>query len=191
MHDVFISYAREDQVAAQSIASRLSRAGFSVFFDREGVVAGASWSNTIENELHDARAVLALLSSNSRRSTWVKDELQEALDNKKLVIPVLLDQGAKENWLWPLLATRHRIDLDLSSPSPEPQLEQLVRALSTALRKEDEAKPRFEHGLSDHRPAAPPAFPTVSSNARLWIMILVALVSAALGALATWLLWHF
>lgn len=178
MHDVFISYSSPDREAARVVAHRISQAGFSVFFDMEAIVAGELWDDRIAKELRSARAVIALLSSESRRSSWVGDELQEAIDRKKLVIPVLLDQGAKENWLWPLLARRQRIELDLRSPHAEAQLEQLVHVLSSV----------------EQRPAALAMTPSVTrvaaSRSSFWKTVAIALASAALGALLAWLLWH-
>jgi hypothetical protein len=183
MHDVFISYTREDQPAAAAIADRLSAAGFSVFFDRQALVTGDSWSDQIGQELRSARAVVALLSSRSRRSTWVADELQETLGSKKIVVPVLLDQGAKDNYLWPLLATRQSIQLDLDSPIWKSQMDKLVETLSQALDKEP-IEPRLETQPSQvtreigRAPAA----------AYLWKPVILAIVSAAVGAVVTWLL---
>jgi tetratricopeptide (TPR) repeat protein len=157
MHDVFISYTRADHAAAEAIAHRFSAVGFSVFFDQAALVAGDSWSSKIEKELRGARVVLALLSSNSRRSTWVADELQTALDSKKLVVPVLLDPGAKENWLWPLLANRQSVALYLSSPNWESQLDHLVQTLTQTIGKEE--APRLP----------------VRARRRLWMLSAVAL----------------
>src|SRR5216683_5647375 len=91
MGDVFISYTRDDDDAARRIAARLSAAGFSVFFDRDAIVSGDSYSDLIVSKIQSASAVLVLLSSRSRKSKWVADELQTALDSKTVVVPVLLD----------------------------------------------------------------------------------------------------
>jgi hypothetical protein len=186
MHDIFISYTRDDQEAAAAIADRLSAAGFSVFFDRQAIVAGESWSARIGEELRTARAVVALLSSRSRRSTWVADELQEALDSKKLVVPVLLDQGAKENWLWPLLATRQSIQLDLESPNWNSQLNELAHALSQALGKE----PMVRRRVTEKAAVVPPEMAPLSAATHLWKLVALAIASAAVGAVITWLLTH-
>lgn len=183
MHDVFISYTQDDHEAAATIADRLSASGFSVFFDRQAIVMGESWDDRIAEELRTARAVIALLSSRSRRSTWVADELQEALDSKKLVVPVLLDQAAKENWLWPLLATRQSIQLDLESPNWKSQINELVQALSQALGKE-----RIEPRRVTQPSPAPREPERLSAATRPWKLVALAIASAAVGAVITWLL---
>lgn len=190
MHDIFISYTRDDQDAAAAIADRLSASGFSVFFDRQALVSGEAWSDKIGEELRGADAVIALLSSRSRRSTWVADELQGALDSKKLVIPVLLDQGAKENWLWPLLATRQSIELNWGSSLWHSQLNVLVEALSNSLNKEtfetrrDFASNMLELNETSVRPVV------IATLHRFLLLIAFAIVSATVGAVITWLLIH-
>src|ERR1700694_3428245 len=104
MRNVFISYAREDQAAAELIANRLRKAGVSVFVDEASLVAGGNWSAQLGRAMQDASAVVVLLSANSRKRTWVDSEVQSALESKKLVVPVLLDAQAKDNWVWPLVA---------------------------------------------------------------------------------------
>jgi uncharacterized protein YjbI with pentapeptide repeats len=139
MPDVFISYARADAYPAGIIADRLASEGFSVIFDRNALVVGQNWSEAIVRDIRSAKAVLALLSSNSRRSNFVAEELQAALEAKAVVIPVLLDRGGKDNWLWPLLATRQSVELNLGTAERELQLDKLVRDLSKALGKEEAA----------------------------------------------------
>lgn len=177
MPDVFISYSRDDQPAAREIADRLTAAGLSVFFDAEGVVAGSSWSDQIGAALGAAPAVLALLSTNSRRSSWVKDELQTALENKKLVIPILLDDGAKENWLWPLLASRPSLELDLNSNKAGEQLDAIAERLLAA-----QGSRVSVFRMATNAPPSTAARPTH------WRAVALALASAAIGALVTWLL---
>jgi TIR domain len=182
MHDVFISCSPADRPAALEIADRLKEVGLSVFIDQLALVAGDSFSDQIRRELRNARAVVVVLSSNSRRSLWVADELQAALDSK-LVIPVLMDQGATENWLWPLLATRQGVVLDQNSPDRQAQLSELVNALAHALETEP----------TEMTPAAGGGAFAAAGRAgkpSMWINIAVALVSAAIGAVLTLLLSH-
>jgi hypothetical protein len=171
MHKVFISYARADQHVADVIAERLASEGLSVSFDHVAIVAGESYSDKIVSEIRSASAVLALLSSTSRKSKWVATELQAALESETVVVAVLLDKGAKDNWLWPLLATRPSVELDLASADWKSQLDNLVRKLSAAMGKGQVARP------------AP-------SKEYIWISIAIAVASAVISALVTLLILH-
>lgn len=169
MSKVFISYSGGDEAAshaAKLVARRLRTRGMSVFFDRDSLVAGGKWSEQIREALEDSTAVVVLLSSSSRRSTWVESEVQVALERKKLIVPILLDRGATENWLWPLLAERHALQLDLNSPELDAQLHVLTTQIERAV--------------------GAPAEGSLRSN-RVTI-IAVAVASAIVTALVAWLL---
>jgi len=132
MADVFISYASADRQSAEVIVKHLDAAGYSVFLDQRAIVAGLDWSQRIMSEIQSAGATIVLLSSHSRQSLWVREEVQVALDQTKHVIPVLLDDEATQNWIWPLLAQRQGLRLELGSRDCGKQLDALVEGLRAA-----------------------------------------------------------
>jgi hypothetical protein len=87
--DVFISYSREDRQAAATVAGRLVRAGFSVWWDRD-LLSGSDFEKVIEAELATAKAVVVLWSATSVRSGWVRDEAAAAAA-RGVLVPVSLD----------------------------------------------------------------------------------------------------
>lgn len=91
-HDVFLSYAREDLVAVQSLVREIEAEGLSVFWDRQ-IVPGQAWSDVLEAAMNDARAVVVVWSAASVKSTWVKAEATEAMTRGKLV-PLRIDNAA-------------------------------------------------------------------------------------------------
>ena len=131
MADVYISYVREDREVARQLAAHLQRSGLTVFFDMEALVSGNDFTETIADALRKAKAVVVLLSANTKRSTWVQNELSSVIERTDgpLVIPVLLDRHAKENWVWPLISNRQVIDL---TERPE-KLEDVAAQLQQAL----------------------------------------------------------
>lgn len=169
MNDVFISYAREDSKVAESIAEKLRLVGLSVFVDREVLVTGENFADAIQSEIASARLVVLLLSRNARRSRWVQQELIAALEGGegREVLPVLIDDEAEENVLWPLVANRRAIrEYDtLKLPTQVTDL-----ALSVLRPREQTSQP--------------------SRTQRRWTLPLVASISAAfsiiLGMLVFW-----
>lgn len=131
MADVYISCAREDREIACHLAELLEQSGLTVFFDMEALVLGHNFSKSITDALGQARAVVVLLSANTKRSTWVQHELSSVIEQTDgpIVIPVLLDRNAKENWVWPLISNRQAIDL---AERPE-KLEDVATQLQKAL----------------------------------------------------------
>ncbi len=91
MADVFISYAHEDRSVVRELVHSLTRAGFSVWWDRE-LAVGAELALTIERELAQARCVIVVWSIASVRSNWVIGESNAALDAGNLV-PIVVDDA--------------------------------------------------------------------------------------------------
>lgn len=113
MADVFISYAQPDTMHAEQLAQELGKRGASVFFDRDTLVAGTDFRREIAQALEHATVVVVLLSANTRRTSWVQEELSSVLERAggPAVVPILLDSHAKENWVWPLVSDRLGFDL--------------------------------------------------------------------------------
>ena len=90
MANIFISYARNDRGAVAAVlAKALEGCGWSVWWDRI-IPPGKAFDEVIEAELASARCVIVLWSKAAVASHWVRDEVQEALNRRKLVVPAML-----------------------------------------------------------------------------------------------------
>ena len=87
--DVFVSYARENRAIAEQLAEGLSASGLQVWWDRN-LVAGSEFASVIEARLLSAAVVIVLWSSDSVRSSFVRDESSRALKQGKL-LPVRIE----------------------------------------------------------------------------------------------------
>jgi len=90
MSDVFISYASEDRDRVRPLAEALQKRGFNIWWDRS-LAAGQDYSQIIERELRNAKAVIVVWTRGSSASTFVRDEAGRARDEGRLV-PVMLDR---------------------------------------------------------------------------------------------------
>lgn len=81
---VFVSYAREDHGAAQTLAAALAESGLSVWWDRQ-LAGGDDFADVIAAQLAAARVVLVLWSHASVNSSFVRDEAARARDAGKLL----------------------------------------------------------------------------------------------------------
>ena len=139
MADLFVSYSREDKARAEEVVRLLEDYGWDVFWDQE-TRSGTHWPKVLEEELIKARCLVALWTTTSVASRWVRIEAYEALQNEKLV-PVLLDE------VRPPLEFRQTQTFDLTGwngDRQDPRLAQLLVDL-TALAKaprSHEAAPR-------------------------------------------------
>jgi len=85
----FISYSRDDSEFALRLAKDLKAAGASVWLDQLDIPFGGNWDNAIEDALIAAQYMVLILSPASARSNNVRDEVSYALEQGKIVIPVL------------------------------------------------------------------------------------------------------
>lgn len=112
MADVFISYAREDQTFAGTLAHALESEGLSVWWDRE-IVTGHSFDAVIEHQLETARSVVVLWSPASVASDWVRSEASAAAE-REVLVPVLVEPARLP------LQFRRRQTADLKGWSGDP-----------------------------------------------------------------------
>jgi hypothetical protein len=87
--EVFVSYAHEDVAMAESIAHRLGKERWSVFWDRE-IPVGLTWDDIVEKALDAAKCVVVLWTSKSRDSEWVRIEANEGAE-RGILAPALLE----------------------------------------------------------------------------------------------------
>jgi len=87
--EVFVSYAHEDIAIAESIAARLGKERWSVFWDQT-IPVGLTWDDIVEEALDAAKCVVVLWSSTSRNSQWVRNEAYEGAA-RGILAPALLE----------------------------------------------------------------------------------------------------
>jgi len=86
-YDLFISYASQDLKFAEALHSRLTDAGFSVWFDKARLNPGCDWHKEIEAGCDAARVILPLLTPEWQRSEWTKYETYAS----PTVLPILAE----------------------------------------------------------------------------------------------------
>lgn len=89
MADIFLSYNEKDREQARRVATLLTEAGWSVWWDRR-IPAGESWRSMLEEALQGMRCMIVLWTARSIESDWVFEEASEGRRQDKL-IPVMLE----------------------------------------------------------------------------------------------------
>lgn len=84
----FISYSREDKHLMEILASILETAGHTTWVDADNIMPGQTWQSTILQGLRDADFCIVILTPRAIKSTYVKEELELALNERKPLIPV-------------------------------------------------------------------------------------------------------
>jgi TIR domain len=111
---VFISYSRTDQRYVDRLAEWLQTAGIPIWIDHN-IDYGTTWTQTIEQNLDTAGAIIVVMSSSARESVWVSREITRGERKGKRIFPLLLSGE-------PLLqfeTTQYEDVTDGSLPSPK------------------------------------------------------------------------
>ena len=92
-HSVFISHSSDDNTFVDRLAGSLRAAGIFVWVDETAIGAGDDIISRIEDGLGKATDVVIVLSPQSIKSSWVKEEIHaaqwRAIRGKARLIPLL------------------------------------------------------------------------------------------------------
>jgi hypothetical protein len=130
MTKVFLAYPHRERELASQVASALSAAGLSVWFDEAQIRPGDEIASAVREGLQSASAVVLLLGSQSYGDSWARREAALALSQGKRIFPILPHKDAEVPYI-----LRHLSYLDLSDKNGrEEKLKQLAAALSSPQR---------------------------------------------------------
>ena len=103
---VFVSYASEDQEAAQRICEALRAAGIEVWFDQSELRGGDVWDQTIRKQIKTCALFIPVISrhTHDRAEGYFRLEWKLAVDrshlimaNKAFLVPVVVDDTADDD----------------------------------------------------------------------------------------------
>jgi TIR domain-containing protein len=133
---LFASYCREDREIVSRLCSLLRVGGTHVFRDEDSIQAGKEWNAIITKSLKTSGCVLVFWSANSVRSDAVRDEYSTAVNLRKDIVPVLLDEtklpAELHRYQWidcRRFVVVSRVDSGLSATGPKQQTKGIVDSL--------------------------------------------------------------
>ena len=149
--EIFISYRRADEAWAQLLHSQLRAEGVEAWYDAQ-VGAGQDWRIATAQALESSRIFVLLFSEHAAQSSDIAKELAAATLEKKLIIPVRLQNIAPKGAFLYELASRNWVN---AYEDTEAKLAQLAKGLAHLVRSgaRDESVLPFERG-GGHIPAA-------------------------------------
>lgn len=92
-YDIYICYSRKDNEVAAEICHFLDQQGLSYWIDRRVIESGDDYAQSILNAINDSNLFLFIVSESSGKSKFCMNELAFAVNNKKTVIPLRIDQA--------------------------------------------------------------------------------------------------
>ncbi|MFC4292080.1 TIR domain-containing protein [Sphingorhabdus arenilitoris] len=166
---VFFSYSRDDQARALPIINLIEQAGYKLWWD--GLLGGGErFSDSTEQALERAKAVIVLWSKISVKSHWVHDEATRGRD-RRILVPLSLDGSPP-----PLGFGQFQV-IDISHAKISPSDINIRRMLDAVAILHGEDCPRIAN-LTTHK--------TGSFNRR-YLMVAGGTVAAlSMGAVAAW-----
>jgi hypothetical protein len=89
MARIFISYSRTDgSEIADELADKLRALGHEIFLDVDGIRAGHLWKDELRQRVHWSKVLLVIVTPYSNNSDYVYEEVKQAEQGKKLIIPI-------------------------------------------------------------------------------------------------------
>jgi formylglycine-generating enzyme required for sulfatase activity len=175
--DVFVSYSSRDAHAANAVVASLEAKRIRCWIAPRDIVAGAEWSASIIDAIHNSRVMVLVFSANSNASKQVFREVERAVSRGLPIVPLRLDDVALSKNMEYFISASHWLDAK-HGPTAE-HLERLRKAIEALLvLRADEVLP----GEAGDTP--PAVAPLSRMSPRTWSMVAAgALVLILLGVL--------
>lgn len=92
--DVFISYKSEEFDEAEWVRSTLENNGVSCWMAPSCIPGGSNYAVEIPQAIRNCKVFVLILSEKSQHSKWVPRELDQAINESKIVLPFMLENCA-------------------------------------------------------------------------------------------------
>ncbi len=90
---IFVSYAHADKAAVFPILERLNAEGFRIWYD-EGIEWGSEWPDAIAEHIDNCHTCLCIISRSSIASKNCNDEINYAIDTRKNILVLYIEEVA-------------------------------------------------------------------------------------------------
>lgn len=112
-YDLFFCYSRHDASIVRQAYQLLTNAGYRCWIDMDGIASGFEYSNIIADAIRQSKCLLFFSSENSNNSIWAEHEVAFAINEKKRILPIKLDDAPYANSLMLDLVGRDYFDFTL------------------------------------------------------------------------------
>jgi Tol biopolymer transport system component len=177
--EIFISYRRADAAWAQLLHSQLRAEGVEAWYDAH-IAPGDDWRIATARALEDSGIFVLLFSSNAALSSDIAKELAAATLEKKLIIPVRLENIAPKGAFLYELASRNWVN---AFEDTETKLAELAKGLAHLVKTgaRDESVLPFDRSGAGQSPG--------KKSLRKPALIAIAAIALIAASAAAWLLW--
>ena len=89
--DIFISYKAEEFDQANWVKERLESQGISCWMAPLSIIGGASYASEIPKAIRECKIFVLILSEKVQTSKWVPRELDQAINDEKVIMPFMIE----------------------------------------------------------------------------------------------------
>ena len=110
LKQVFLSHSAKDIQFVTSLATVLKRHKVPFWYSKTSIQGAQQWHDEIGKALKKCNWFVLVLTPNSVKSDWVKNELMYALNNKRYknrIVPLLLKPSQFKKLSWTLSSFQH------------------------------------------------------------------------------------
>ena len=104
---VFISYNHNNQQIADSFRAILNKNSIKTWMAPGDIPFGSSYTGVITRAVRGCRCLVVILSQESQESFWVKNEVERAINYKKTVLPIKIDDSDINDEFEIMISTSH------------------------------------------------------------------------------------
>lgn len=136
--DVFISYSSKDKKIADAMCHFLEEKKIKCWIAPRDVRAGRDYGGEIVRAIKNCKVFVLVFSNDTNNSDHVANEIEIAIDNKKLIAPFKIEDTELNDTFSYYLKRKHWID---AFPNPEKNFENLLKQLNPILGKGPDPPP--------------------------------------------------
>lgn len=92
MNSVFISYSSKNNTEVCEITKMFDKYGISYWKAPEMISAGSNYAREIPRVITECPVFLLVISSDSQQSVWVEKEIDFAINSKKTIVPLKIEE---------------------------------------------------------------------------------------------------
>ena len=145
-HDVFISYSNRDSQIANALCHMLEEDKIKCWMAPRDISLGDVWADAIAAAIPKAKVLIILLSINSNSSKQVLREIELAVHNNVVVLPVRIEDIMPTGGMSYYLSTTHWIDaIDESIENKISAIINRIRNILDGVESGEAYQPRAEN----------------------------------------------
>ncbi len=132
----FISYSTKNKETADAIKSLFNKNSIETWMAPNDIPPGSKYAQVISKAIKNCSCFVLLLTKNAQNSVWVPKEVERAINYKKVIIPVQLDNSLLNDEFEMYISTDQILPIRIIDETSD-EVSNLLRIVSTHTRPDD------------------------------------------------------